>query len=553
MAARVQLYGRTLFFLGRILLRWATTLSAVAHGGDLVRLPPTQLVAGPARPLVVAQAPAPGIERLPVPVDPAEPLDSAPASSAEAANKTQCFPPLPPDPNLSPDDALPPLEEELWRHGGSQLYAPEGDRLDWPEDYDHSHTLLRLPENWQKPKPFTLFQEFLGADPIRPPVVHWPGAGGFAWEPRLVAYGSYELFGIALEENNQRQDGIGHQMLLDVDLRLTGTERAHVQWRPLGRKNTGGSFFRFNDPSFYDDNSTGIPDRYWVEAELFSLLGGLIDDPFIPRDYNIVVGKYPLALHNNLLLNDDILGVAISKNSIYLPPLSNLNLQAYYAFDDVDAFVGSSADVVGMNLFADWRAVFVEASLAYVAHGHLASRDATYAAISATKFFGPLSLAGRGLFKWGDEGGRGDGQLVVLESNYTRLLPSRPFGVEESVWYVNAFRATSGWNSISGGNFNRIRSTFAVNPLVQIASSTAPAENYGVAAGVQLFRHHADESIIPEIAIEAPDDRTRWGVGLRYLRKTGRRTYLEVLGVFNFSDDDRLDREGVFISHFFLL
>lgn len=30
------------------------------------------------------------------------------------------------------NEPLPPLEEELWLHGGSYLYAPEGDRLNWP-------------------------------------------------------------------------------------------------------------------------------------------------------------------------------------------------------------------------------------------------------------------------------------------------------------------------------------------------------------------------------------------------------------------------------------
>jgi len=485
-----------------------------------------------------------------------EPAESLPAPGEDVAPER--FPPLPPDPYATPEDVLPPLEEELWLHGGSYLYAPEGDRLGWPDDCHGHHHLLRLPEVWQEPKPLTCFQEFLGADPIhRWPCHHWPGCGGFAWEPRLVVYGGYELFAIVLEENNQRQDAIGHQMLLDVDFRITGTERFHAQWRPLGRRNTGGSFFQLNDPSFYEDNSTGIPDRYWVEGELYSLLGGVFHDQFVPRDIHMVVGQFPLVLQNTLLINDDILGLAVNKNTILVPPFSNINLQSYYALDNVDAFEGASADLVGLNAFIDYRHAFIEANLAYVAHGHDGSRDATYAAISGTQFFGLLSLAGRALFKIGDEGGTGDGQLFVLESNYSRLTPHDSWlydlGVESSVFYVNAFRATPGWNSISGGNFNRIRSTFAVNPLVTISASTDPVENYGVAAGWQMFRHHADESLIPEIAIDAPGDETRWGFGLRYLRKTGARTYVEVLGVLNYSDDDSLDREGLFLSHFFLL
>jgi hypothetical protein len=74
----------------------------------------------------------------------------------------------------------------------------------------------------------------------------------------------------------------------------------------------------------------------------------------------------------------------------------------------------------------------------------------------------------------------------------------------------------------------------------------------GVATGVQLFRHHEDESIVPEVACEDRDGATVWGVGLRYLRKTGARTYLQTLAVANRSRDSQFRREGVFVSYFIL-
>ena len=481
------------------------------------------------------------------------PLPSEPTSVPSEA-----FPSLPPSPNAGSDEVLPPLEEELWLHGGSYLYQPEGDRLGWPDDCGKSHhQLLRLPECWEEPRPLTGCQLFLGNDPIgQVDFGKWFGCDGFTWEPRLVVYGSYEVFVLVLEENNQRQDGIGHQALVDLDLRLTGTERFHVQLRPLGKKNSGGSFWQLNDPSFYDDNSTIAPDRYWVEGELYSVLGGMFDDPFTPRDIHVVAGRFPFALHNNLLMNDDIVGLAINKNTIFIPPLNNLNFQAFYGFDDVDAFDAASAEVFGVHASADYRRMFAEATYAYLAHSAHGARDANYAAGSLTRFFGPLSLAGRALYKWGDGAGRGDGQLYVLESNWTRAF-SEAFhcrtGIEHGVFYVDAFKATSGWNSISGGNFDRIRSLFEVNPLVAISRQRNPDNTYGVAMGVQLFRHHEDESIIPEFAFEAPDEEATWGVGLRYFRKIGPRTFLEAFGVRTWSDDSSLEREGVFISTVWVL
>ena len=109
--------------------------------------------------------------------------------------------------------------------------------------------------------------------------------------------------------------------------------------------------------------------------------------------------------------------------------------------------------------------------------------------------------------------------------------------------------ATAGWSNLGGGNFNRLRTSFEVNPLIRISAGRSADETSGAALGIQLFRHHDDESWVPEFAFEAPSGEPVWGFGLRYLRKTGRRTYFEALGVLNYSDDSQYDRQGVFASH----
>ena len=432
-------------------------------------------------------------------------------------------------------------------HGGSYLYQPEGDRLNWPSKDEAHYDLLRLPEDWQKPKPpLTGFAQFLGNDPILPnPALKWLGLDGYAWEPRFVTHGQYSLFAFALEQNNQRQDVIGHQLLLDLDLRLTGTERFHMQFRPLGRDNTGGSYYQFRNPAGYVDNSQGEPDRYWFEFELHSVLGGFVD-PNWALDYQVTAGRIPLSLHNDLLINDEFHGVAVNKNNLNVWNFSNLNVQAYYGFNDVSAYDNGDADVAGVNFFVDYRRIFYEASYAFVNHGFDSSRDAHYLALSRTQLIANYSLATRALFKQGDEGGRGSGQLFTIEGNTTRVYDHSPLGIEKAVFFANAFGALSGWNTIAQGNFNRLRTAFEVNPLVRIAAGTGTDDNWGIALGAQLFRHHDDESWIPEFAFEQPGGEAVWGVGLRYLRKISCRSFLEVLGVYNESDDDRFDRLGVF-------
>lgn len=485
-------------------------------------------------------------------VPPAIDSDSAPDHGPRP------FPDLLPAPGhaeLPPQNVeyLPPLEEELAIHGGAYLYEPIDVIRERHEPQDGHSPPDYLPEDWQEPQPISCPFEFLGphAIPVHPSL-KWCGASGAMWEPRLVIYGVYETFAAAYEQNNIRRDGIGHQLLLDVDLELTGTERFHLQFRPFGEENTGGSFYQFSDPSGYIDNSTGVPQRWWFEGELQSIFGGLIDDPRIQLDANFVAGKFPFILHNALLMNDEIIGFVLAKNTFTSTPLSNINVQLFGALDDVDVDFGNT-ESAGIHFLGDYRHVLIEATYAHVFDSGGRNRTADYAALSVTKLFGPLTLAGRVMLKEGDQGGPGDGQLYVLESNYTRTPPHWLHdlaGIELTVSYLNVFKATSGWTPISGGNFNRLRTLFTLNPLLNVAAVGAPTDTAGAAAGIQLFCHHQDASLTPEIALEDVAGQTAWGVGLVGQRKLSARTFLEVRGLRTWSSAPVLQREGAFASIF---
>ncbi|MGY8768008.1 MAG: hypothetical protein ACKVH8_06170 [Pirellulales bacterium] len=453
-----------------------------------------------------------------------------------------------PDQSVLDDIELPSLEEELWLHGGSHLYAAEGDEFQYPTEHDPlQHERLRLPEDYRTPQPLTLFSKFLGNDPIRQSNWHWFGTNGYNFEKRFTAYGSYEISGIGYQENGIRQDGLGHQLLLELDYRWTGTERFHVQFRPLGGENSGGSFYQLNAPVGYIDNSTGEPQRYWFEGELASIFGGYFS-PFAVRDVFITGGKFPFALHNSLLMNDEIIGAAINKNTLFWGRLSNLNIQAIVAPGDIDNTASDDATIYGLHATADYARSLYELSYFYVDIDDLPGRDQHFIGFSKTKLRGSRTSACRALFKLGDEQGIGSGQLFVYENNWMKPFDSKPCGIEYAVPYCNLFFANDGWNTIAGGNFNRLRAAFSVDPLVSIASGRSVGENYGASLGVQFFRHHEDESFTPEIAFEAPNGDPIWATGFQYQRKTSKRTFFEILGVLNFSDIPEYRRQGIYVS-----
>jgi hypothetical protein len=250
-------------------------------------------------------------------------------------------------------------------------------------------------------------------------------------------------------------------------------------------------------------------------------------------------------------MNDEILGVAIAKNNILDTPLSNLNVQFVYAPDEVDSFPGDS-DLYGVHLTSDYRHYFFETTYAFLDRTRFEPFQAHYLAASATQFFGPLTLAGRTMYRITGNSGAESGNFHTIESNWVRVPEGqmrRLTGVEQTVTYLNLFYASRNWSPIAGEGISRLRSAFSVDPLLQIAAGTMPpSERYGGSLGIQLFRRHQDESIIPEFAYENRSAADVWGIGLRYQRKLCARMYLELNGVRNWSKNPAFERKGVFLS-----
>lgn len=406
-----------------------------------------------------------------------------------------------------------------------------------------------LPSNYQPPHPLTLWQEFLGSDAIKIwPKLHWFGDGNQI-TPALTAYGSYNVFATAFQQDRNEVVGIGHQFLLEVDFSLGATERIHAQWRPFGEKNTGGSLLQLNEDVRYADNGSALPQRLWLEADISEIFSGYFSDLALV-DVAISAGLFPYSLHNQLLINDDIVGVIVSKNDIIFEPFSKILVQFLGAFDEIDAFANEdNIRLYGAHAIIDWKTRNVELTYLRVFDATDPARNQDYFGASVVQLWGVWNFAGRALFQLGDEARDGAGQLYVLEANYTRYL-QEPLGTFDTyLVYCNAFWATEGWQSISGGNFDRLRGAFAVNPLVQLSLRQGRTpRTAGIAAGVELFLLHKDLAIIPEIALEFPEPDEVLGLGGRIRYKISKQSQLELRGLLSFTGADDLRRDGLFLE-----
>ena len=313
--------------------------------------------------------------------------------------------------------------------------------------------------------------------------------------------------------NGQDSVAIAPSLDLDLDISLTDTERFHFLFRPFDKGVSGAparpdlaTQWRPTPPEGEDKtlrNYDFEPDRAWFEMQPLTWLS---PDDRHPLDFNLAGGRIPLLFHNNYWWNEDVLGFAISKNNIYLPPLSNLNIIAIGAFDELNNF--DDASIAGIAALIDYKGYFFEGTFAYV-WDNTEARDRFFSGVSVTKQVGLTGVSLRFLLNQSDgvQGGGDLGALFVIETE-TRLFSDYLYAGEARL-YANSFYATRNWQSIGGGNVARQGFLLQTDRSITIpALVNRGIDSGGVVMGV-IFNPEGTVTVAPEIAFLRDDSARR--------------------------------------------
>jgi hypothetical protein len=188
--------------------------------------------------------------------------------------------------------------------------------------------------------------------------------------PHFYVYGDYRT---AVGVNrNQAGDARSwaHRLNLDMDLRLTATERIHGFMGPLDKNN---QFTRldFTDDVRFETVTDAKFDTLFFEGDAGAITGGLtgIDSPF---DLPFTFGLVPLLYQNGIWMEDAVLGAAFAIPARNSPALrwSNYDATFFVAGDQItsDAFRGSNsaAEAMGTAWFIEAYDGYIELDYAYV-------------------------------------------------------------------------------------------------------------------------------------------------------------------------------------------
>lgn len=374
--------------------------------------------------------------------------------------------------------------------------------------------------------------------------------------PSFLVYGDYRTAVGIHRFGGKPSRQWAHRLNLDMDLRLTGTERFHMFTGPL---DDNGRFTRLDfsdsDNVEFEEELDFRPDTAFFEGDLGAITGSWTgtDAPF---DLPFTMGIVPLLYQNGIWMEDAIVGFAVGSpwRHSRLFNWENFETTFFAGFADINspAFQDqNAAKVFGTAWFIEAYGGYIEADYAYLDERQDLGRSYHNAAIAYTRrYFGRISNSIRFI---GNAGQRGpaidrtaDGVLLLLENS---LITSQP---SHFVPYFNGFVGNGRPQSVAraGGSGEILRNTginFESDGLTAYPTLNATGANsYGGAVGFNLLSADFRQQFVAEFTaldrygnpalsrIAGP----QYAIGARYQRTLNNRALIRFDAINGWLDND---------------
>jgi hypothetical protein len=388
--------------------------------------------------------------------------------------------------------------------------------------------------------------------------------------PGLSIYGDWRT-AVAYNSNAGKEIGqVATRLNLDVDFKLTGTERIHAFFTPL-QKNA--KFTRCEFAGNADDGKCTLefdplPQTLFFEGDVGSIYSGFSGTE-ASFDLPFTVGLFPLFLQNGIWANDAILGGAVSltaKNSKRLG-LANYDVTVFAAFDQVDnaGILGAAnrkANLVGVTTFIDAFGGYIEAGYAAIQAQENAVLNGVQVnqvqgqlthfltAAYTVRFANFLSNTTRVFANFGDDK-KNEGYAIISENSIVTSLPSTLLP------YANFFIGAGNPQSLVDGNNAGILKNVGINFETDALTgfpklNDTGANTYGGAIGLQ-YLFNLDQQLVFEVAAVQPYDsgigvnavQPQYGFGVRYQIALDRAWLFRADATYQILDGGASDNFGV--------
>ncbi len=351
----------------------------------------------------------------------------------------------------------------------------------------------------------------------------------------LLAYGDWRT-AIGYSDNGAtEQSTIATRLNLDVDLKLTATERVHLFFRPFERD---GNLTRWD---FAGDNHDAVgifesePLAYFFEGDLSRIVAGFTDTD--PRwDLPFAGGLMPLLFQNGVWVEDAFTGFAATipaRNSPLLD-ISNADVTFFAGFDKVTSgaikqggkFADHNAHLYGVTAFLETMQGYWELGYGFTdATEELGDLDYhNLTAAFTRRYRGRLSNTVRVIWNFGQDASpqTADGFIVLIENSFITDKPST------LIPYLNLFAGFDHPQSLArdagaGGILKNTGLSFETDGLTGFPKLDDTAQNtYGGALGIEYLFNFDQQIVLETAVLKVRNDKDtvaagdQFGIGIRY-------------------------------------
>lgn len=355
--------------------------------------------------------------------------------------------------------------------------------------------------------------------------------------PTNLAASQFLLFGdfrtaIAMNDNGAKETSqIAARLNLELDWKITSTERFHGSFQPMNRGNNFTRIEFIGDDTGLISNLNANPFTGFFEGDLGAMWGGLTGQ-VMPFDLPVAAGFMPLVFQNGIWLEDNSIGLAatIPARNSRLLDISNYDITFFYLFDNVNSAAfgvdDNAARVYGVAGFFEMLDGYIEADYAYLEDRSDLNRSYHNLGLAYTRrYFSFLSNSIRMITNLGQDpdgiANTADGTVFLWENS---IITENPY------FFVPYFNLFAGFdrpqsvarNGAAGGILRNTGILFETDNLTGFPTLDPIAhDTYGGAFGLNIIPKTIDRQLVVEYAYVGAMNNAllpgnQHGVGLRY-------------------------------------
>lgn len=383
--------------------------------------------------------------------------------------------------------------------------------------------------------------------------------------PAFSAFGDFRSAVAVNDVGNDTVIEWANRLNLDLDLKLTATERLHMFLRPLDKNGKAlGIRWRDNGGDNGGNGRIGRVDAgvetFFFEGDAGAIIAGFSDE-YQSFDLPFSVGLLPILTQNGLWTNDAFIGGGFALPSLNSASLdiTNMDFTFFAGFSEVNspAFVAANgelesdeASIYGVAAFVEWFEGYSEFGVAYI-DGREDLSDIDYFNITASftkRYGGWLSNSMRVIAAVGQDTNNrpttADGVVFLAENSFITSMPNT------FVPYLNAWVGIDKPQSAARDAGNLLLNTgivFENDGMTQFPKLDDTAQDtYGAALGLN-YLFNLDQQLVVEAATVQmldgnkqagqPAQGPQYGFGIRYQVPVTNQVILRADGIYGIREN----------------